>query len=136
MAITQSAVEQINKHYHRYSDVIHGMDFCKTPIDLATACGVDVTMFEIFKQLPYSRTNEGQILVNEALPDWKLMRDLLLSLDRLPDSLLIDIYRMDKHRWAEGELDRMDGDTEDEMLRKILYRLIPEITWAHSFHKN
>lgn len=64
------------------------------------------------------------------------MRDLLLALDRLPDSLLIDIYRMDKHRWTEGELDNMDGDTEDEMLRKILYRLIPEITWAHSFHKN
>lgn len=136
MAITQSTIKQINKNYHRHSDTIHSMDFYKVPKELRAAYGVDAEAFKIYTQLPYCRTDEGQILVNEALPDWKLMRELLLALDRLPDSLLIDIYRMDKHRWTEGELDNMDGDTEDEMLRKILYRLIPEITWAHSFHKN
>ena len=136
MEITQSAIKQISKHYHRHSDTIHSMDFYKVPKELRKAYGVDAEAFKTYTQLPYCRTNEGQILVNEALPNWKLMRDLLLALDRLPDSLLVDIYRMDKHRWNDEELNDFDGNTTDELSRKILYRLISEITWAHSFHKN
>ena len=129
-------VRKFQKKYHHWSDTVKSFDFHRTPVELRKQSGVSNKDFEVFVSLPYSRDNAGAIIVNEGLPEWNLMRDLLLSLDRLPDSLLLDIYRMDKDRWTEGELDKVEGDTEDEMLRKILYRLIPEITWAHSFHKN
>lgn len=131
MTITQSVVKKINKYYHQHSDRIHSIDFCKVPEKLRIDCGVDEEAFKFFVQLPYSRTNDGLILINEALPDWEIVRDLLLALDRLPDSLLIDIYRMDKHRWDGSEI-----ESNEELVRNILYHLIPDITWAHSFKQN
>ncbi len=136
MAVSKSTINQINKHYHQYSDTVHGIDFYKIPKELKNMYGVSAQDFADYIQLPYFRTNEGKILVNESYPDWELMRDLLLALDRLPDSLLLDICKMDANRWTEGELNNLEGDTVDEMLRKVLYRLIPEIMWAHAFGQN
>ena len=129
----QIEILRLKKAYHRYSDCVDGVDFNLTPKELLAMYNVDSDAFHLFKQLPYSRDNTGKILVNEALPDWELLRDLLLALDRLPDSLLVDIYKMDSERYKPDELDKLDGDTTDEMLRKTLYRLIPEIIWAHSY---
>ena len=132
----QIEILRLKKAYHRYSDCIDGVDFNLTPKELLTMYNVDNDAFHLFRQMPYSRDNAGKILVNEALPDWELLRDLLLALDRLPDSLLVDIYKMDSERYKPDELDKLDGDTTDEMLRKTLYRLIPEIIWAHSYKTN
>lgn len=129
----QIEILRLKKAYHRYSDCVDGVDFNLAPKELLAMYNVDSDAFHLFKQLPYSRDNTGKILVNEALPDWELLRDLLLALDRLPDSLLVDIYKMDSERYKQDELDKLDGDTTDEMLRKTLYRLIPEIIWAHSY---
>lgn len=124
---------RFQKAYHRYSDTVEGVDFRLTPKEVLTTYNVDDDTFQLFVSLPYSRDNTGKILVNESFPDWELLKDLLLALDRLPDSLLVDIYRMDKGRYTQEDLDNLEGDTTDEMLRKTLYRLIPEIIWAHSF---
>ena len=129
----QIEILRLKKAYHRYIDCVDGVDFNLAPKELLAMYNVDSDAFHLFKQLPYSRDNTGKILVNEALPDWELLRDLLLALDRLPDSLLVDIYKMDSERYKQDELDKLDGDTTDEMLRKTLYRLIPEIIWAHSY---
>lgn len=127
---------RFQRAYHEHSDTIASYDFNLTPKSLSALHGVNGEAFEIYVSLPYCRTDEGQILINESLPDWQLLRDLLLALDRLPDSLLIDIYRMDSKRYKPGDLDNLANDTEDEMLRKTLFRLLPEVVWAHGFKKN
>ncbi len=127
---------RVRKLYHSYGDTIAGFNFAHTPKSLRDLHGVNGEAYEIYVSLPYCRTDEGQILVNESLPDWQLLRDLLLALDRLPDSLLIDIYRMDSKRYKLEDLDNLANDTEDEMLRKTLFRLLPEVVWAHGFKKN
>ena len=132
----QIEILRLKRAYHKYSACIVGVACNLSTRELLAMYNVDNDSCRLFKQLPYRRDNTGKILVNEALPDWQLLRDLLLALDRLPDSLLVDIYKMDPARYKPDELDKLDGDTTDEMLRKTLYRLIPEIIWAHSYKTN
>ena len=122
---------RFQKAYHKHSITVESYDFNLTPQCLRALHGVDDEAFKTYISLPYVRDDQGKILVNEALPDWELLRDLLLSLDRLPDSLLVDIYRMDSKRFK----DDLMGNSTEEMLRKAIYQLIPEIIWAHGFQK-
>lgn len=124
-------VKRFQKKYHTWSKTVQSVDFRLTPMELQKVNNVSSEEFRTFLQLPYCRTNDGIILINEALPDWQLMKDLLLALDRLPDSLLLDIYRMDSKRYYGVTLDDVSKDAPDEAMRKILYRLLPEIVWAH-----
>ena len=109
---------RFQKAYHRYSDTVEGVDFRLTPKEVLTTYNVDDDTFQLFVSLPYSRDNTGKILVNESFPDWELLRDLLLALDRLPDSLLVDIYRMEKGRYTQEDLDDLWGDRIYKELKK------------------
>lgn len=129
-------IKKFQKKYHTWSKTVQSVDFRLTPMELKIANNVSDKDFSAFLQLPYCRTDNGIILVNEAFPDWQLMKDMLLALDRLPDSLLLDIYRIDSKRYLGIDLDSVDRDTPDEAMRKILYRLLPEVMWAHSNQNN
>lgn len=125
-------IKQFQKKYHQWNRTIHSFDFRKTPKELQRAY-VSADEFQIFLELPFSRTDDGIILVNEGLSNWVLAKDLLLALDRLPDSLLLDIYRGEQKRYLGIDVDDFsDCDNDnDEMTRRIIYKLLPEIVWAH-----
>lgn len=129
-------VRKLRKKYHHWSKSIKSYDFRLTPRELRAENNVSDDDFRVFVGLPFCKDETGTILVNEALPQWELTRDLLLALDRLPDSLLKDIYEMDSRRYAAKDVSDVSGDSEDEAMRKVLYRLLPEIIWAHSFVDN
>lgn len=129
-------IRKLRKKYHHWSKSIKSYDFRLTPRKLREENNVSDDDFKIFMGLPFCKDETGTILVNEALPQWELTRDLLLALDRLPDSLLQDIYEMDSRRYAAKDVSDVSGDSEDEAMRKVLYRLLPEIIWAHSFVDN
>lgn len=122
---------KLRKKYHTWSKTVQSFDYRLTPVEMRRESNVSDEDFAKFLKLPYYRSGDGVILVNEAMPNWQLMRDLLLALDRLPDSLLIDIYREDSKRYHDVDLDNVNGDTVDEAMRKIIFRLLPEIMWAH-----
>ena len=90
--------------------------------------------FKIFLQLPYSRTDDGIILINESSPEWKMLKDFFVALDYLPDSLLLDMYKVEIKR-GTGGLDDMEECSDDEKKRKIIFQLLPEIIWAHENKK-
>lgn len=129
-------IDEFKKKYHHWSDTIKSFDFRFTPPELRIQNKVSDEDFKTFISLPYSRDDQGIILINEAFTEWELLKDLLLSLDRLPDSLLLDIYKMDSKRYQNNTLiDLSIKEDNDETKRQILNQLIPEIIWAHSFKK-
>lgn len=123
-------INKLRKKYHTWSKTVQSFDYRFTPVEMRKESNVSDEDFAKFLKLPYYRTADGVILVNEAMPNWQLMRDLLLALDRLPDSLLIDIYRMDSRRYHNVDLDNVNVDT-DEAMRRIVFQLSSEIVWAH-----
>lgn len=129
-------IEKFKKKYHHWSNTIKSFDFRFTPLELKKQNKVSDDDFKIFISLPYCRDNQGIILVNEAIKEWKLLKDLLLSLDILPDSLLLDIYRMDSKKYQNNTLvDLSIKEDNDQIKRQVVNQLIPEIIWAHSFLK-
>lgn len=67
---------------------------------------------------------------NESAPEWNLLKDFLVALDRLPDSLLLDLYKVETKR-GTGGLDDMEDCPNDEKARRIIFELLPEVIWAH-----
>lgn len=126
-------LRQFRKKYHHWSNTIKSFDFRMTPTELRKSLNVSDEDFRTFFKLPYCRDDAGGILVNESFAEWKLTRDLLLSLDRLPESLLLDIYKMESKRYTEDCLDNLSGCSDDEAMRRVLYKLLPEIMWARGF---
>lgn len=126
-------VKQFQKAYHKWSQSVESFDFRKTPKAFKKQYLNDEE-FKVYLQLPYSRTDYGLILVNESLPEWELLKDFLVALDSVPDSLLLDIYKMECRR-NTGDIENMDDCDNDEKKRRILFKLLPEIIWAHSNKK-
>ena len=121
-------LKKFRNQYHKQSEHIFSFDFRKTPPELRRM--VSDVEFQVFLNLPYSRTDEGQILVNESAPEWNLLKDFLVALDRLPDSLLLDLYKVETKR-GTGGLDDMEDCPDDEKARRIIFELLPEVIWAH-----
>ncbi len=126
-------MREFQNAYHKWSASVNSFDYRKTPKVLKKMYLKDED-FKIFLQLPYSRTDDGIILINESSPEWELLKDFLVALDRLPDSLLLDIYKMECRR-NTGDIENMDDCDNDEKKRRILFKVLPEIVWAHSNRK-
>ncbi len=126
-------LKKFRNQYHRQSDHIFSFDFRKTPPEFRQM--VSDAEFQVFLSLPYIQTDNGQLLVNESITEWKLLNELLVALDKLPDSLLLDLYKSEKKRGTGGLEDIEECDSDDEKKRRIIYQLLPDIVWVHSNKK-
>lgn len=126
-------MREFQNAYHKWSASVNSFDYRKTPKVLKKMYLKDED-FKIFLQLPYSRTDDGIILINESSPEWKMLKDFFVALDYLPDSLLLDMYKVEIKR-GTGGLDDMEECSDDEKKRKIIFQLLPEIIWAHENKK-
>ena len=77
---------RFQRAYHEHSDTIASYDFNLTPKSLSALHGVNGEAFEIYVSLPYCRTDDGQILITESLPDWQLLRDYFWRLTGSPNA--------------------------------------------------
>lgn len=123
-------IKKFKKRYHTWSKTVQSFAFSLTPTEIKKAYVTDEE-YNTFLKLPFCRSNDGVILINEDIQNWEFIKDLLLALDKLPDSLLIDIYTMDSVKYQNTDWDNILEFNIDKALRKTIYKLLPEIIWAH-----
>lgn len=118
------------KHCNIWSSNIASFNWAKVPNSLKN-CFSDDEMKQYLEQ-PLLRLNGGNILlVNEAFDGWEALKDILLSLDLLPDSLIIDIYKMDSQKFGKIDNKSVAGKDDDETKRRIILMFAPDVLWAH-----
>ena len=127
--MNKSQIKMLQRHRTRWSDHVESLNWLRIPAELKREFSSED--FKTFVNLPFIRLEgHGTILVNEAFDGWETMRDLLSAIDIFPDSLLIDIYNMDKDKRKNVSISNIVGKDEDETIRNLVFILIPEIMWA------
>lgn len=123
---------RFQKRYHTWTRTIQSVDFSLTPRGLIKSLGISQEEYSQFLKLPIVQNDsDGILLINESFPDWKMMKNLAVSLDVLPDMVLADILAAGKKRF-ENDITIANGDTIDICVAKVVYTLIPHILWIHS----
>lgn len=121
-----------NKHLDRlttkHTDHVVSFPFNRAPE--STHKGVED--WEFVSSLPMFRlVNARKICLNESFPGWQRLLVILMALTQLPDSLLIDIVKMDSEKYKDVDLfTNIGGTDDDDSMRRLTYVLAPEITWA------
>lgn len=111
---------------HDYN--IISFDFRKTPGKVHEG----IKDWEFVQTLPIVRiTNARKIALNESFPGYQKILVFLLSLNQMPDSLLLDIFHMDAKKYPDVDLfSGVEGESADDTKRRLIYCLIPEILYA------
>lgn len=91
-----------------------------------------ISDWEFVSSLPMVRlTNARLIVLNENFPGWKRLLVILMALTQLPDSLLVDIFKMDSEKYKDVDLfTNIGGNDDEDSMRRLVYVLAPEIAWA------
>lgn len=88
--------------------------------------------FQTITTLPILRINNDRALaVNEYMDTCKGFINILTSLDKMRDTLLLDVLKLYKDQFGEIDADHLSGANENETYKKVVYFLIPEVLWAH-----
>lgn len=112
----------------KHSDKLISFDFHKMP----PAVQSGIQEYDFIQELPIIRiTNAKTIALNEAFTNWQRLLVILMSLTQIPDSLLLDIFRMDSKKYPDVDLfSGVEGESADDTSRRLIYCLIPEILWT------
>lgn len=118
------------RNLHMQSDHIYSLDFRQ--IRLYSGRKISDEDFQVMLTLPVLRINNDRILaVNENMDTCKGFIDILTSLDKMRDTLLLDILKLYKEQFGAIDADHLSGVNENETYKRIVYFLIPEILWTH-----
>ena len=119
------------KKINRYNDEISSANFFAA-IPILKRCGYDQNTISEILKLPFIRVQEGRfILMNEKGPSYTNFRSILMTLDNLPTSVLMDLNRLDLERFKKRELGTKPANEKiDECYRWFYFMLLPEILWA------
>lgn len=118
--------KQFKKISHRWTDHIISINQKKVPKELRQS--VTGEEYGIICEMPYLVSDEEKVvIVNECFPNWVLLKDLFVILDGLPKRYLVNILESFKSEYKALELGKLEYETNEELLEKMLYCLIPEI---------
>lgn len=121
--------------YHVHSEHIESFNFKKTPQEIKSM--ISEEDFNIIQDFPILRVEEQRkILINEGCDTWEMFKDILVSLDTLPEIILRDVYSqyLPKYRSVNVKNFYVSGN-EEELTRRLFFCLIPEILWAKGDEK-
>lgn len=114
--------------WHTCSETVVSFDLRKLPPYIRK--NIPIQEYELALQLPVLPAG-NLLLVNEAFDEWKTVRDLLVSIDTLPRSLLEDIFTMEKKRYPDKEkASVLDGLPAGEQARRIIFMFLPQLLAA------
>ncbi len=117
---------------HRWTDHIYSMDISNLPDFVKREFGISEREHQVAASAAFCQVQEGMLMVNESLNDWKAIRNLLFALDTLPHAMLEDIYKMESERYKDMQLDISHIDEPGEKIRQLLYlHLIPTVLQSH-----
>lgn len=121
--------------FYQWSDYIYSANLLEISEDTKKFLNLSDKELWLASSSIYCRINGG-VLINEGSPHWENARDLLLALDRLPHSLVEDIYKLESIRYANVK-DNLDGvsDPEEKVRRLLYFFLIPGLLWAYDCQK-
>ena len=112
--------------FHKWTDHVYSLDiknlpdFVKEEYDYTAISDKPVSLFK-----------DGTLVINESEPNWIAIKNLLFSLDCLPQSLLEDLYKTESERYKNME-PNIDTDDVGEAIRRILYfSYIPYVLKSH-----
>lgn len=118
--------------FHAWSEFVYSLDVEKIPEEARQEIGMSESDYKKAKEAFYCRLKDGVILINESKDSWKIRKDLFLSLDGLPHSLLEDIYKMESERYGDKKPDFKNIEDVGEKIRRLLYFVyMPELIKAH-----
>lgn len=128
--------KQYEDLFHIWSEWIYSADITKISDKALKEFEISEKEHQEAVKASVCRLKQGILLVNEAIPDWELVKDLLLGLDRFPHVLLQDIHAMEGFRY-KGVKPTFYGITDiSEKLRRLLYFVyIPELILVHKTSK-
>lgn len=119
------------KLWHKYSETIVSFDLRKLPPYIKK--DIPKKEFDLSLQLPIIPADDGILLINENFSEWQTVKNLLVSLDTLPHTLLEDIYEMEKKRYPDKEKASVLEDIPaGEQARRIIFMFLPELLKAQS----
>lgn len=118
------------RNLHMQSDHVYSLDFRQ--IRSYSEQKINDEDFQSILTLPVLRINNDRILaVNENMDTCKGFIDILTSLDKMRDTLLLDIFKLYKEQFGDIDADHLSGANENETYKRVVYFLIPEILWTH-----
>lgn len=127
--------KEVDAIFHQWSNYIYSANLREMPEDTKRLLNLSDKELWLASSAICCRIDSG-ILLNEDAPYWENARDLLLALDRLPHSLVEDIYKLESIRYANVK-DNLDGvsDPEEKVRRLLYFFLIPGLLWAYDCQK-
>lgn len=119
--------KKMNRMTTKHGDNIISFDFTKTPAQVHEG----IKDWDFIQKLPIFRIyNAKTIALNKSFPGYQKILAFLLSLNQMPDSLLLDIFQMDAKKYPNIDLfSGVEGESTEESWRRLIYCLIPEILW-------
>ncbi len=127
--------KKIDDEFHQWSEYIYSINLREISEETKRLFNLSDKELWLASSAMYCRINGG-ILINESYPYWESARDLFLALDRLPHSLVKDIYKYESIRYA-GVKDSLDGvsDPEEKVRRLLHFSMMPDLLWAYHCQK-
>lgn len=122
-------VKEFIRHCTIWSPKVASFDWGKVPGAVKKCLSDDE--IKTYAQLPLLNPDNKIILINESFDGWDALKDILVSLDLLPDSLIIDIYKMDSKKFGKVDCSNVVGKDEEESRRKLILLYIPDVLRVH-----
>lgn len=118
------------RNLHMQSKHVYSLDFRQ--IRSYSEQKIDDEDFQSILTLPVLRVDDARsLIVNENLDTCKSFIDILTCLDKMRDTLLLDVFKLYKEQFGDIDADHLSGANENETYKRIVYFLIPEILWTH-----
>ncbi len=119
--------------FHHWTDHICSVNFKKIPSWALKDMGITEEKIKSIEDKPCCFCGrQGILMLNEGFELWESSRDILMALDRIPHSLLEDIYKMELKRYEGVVPDPDQVDDPGEKVRRIIYYLfLPNLITAH-----
>lgn len=121
-------LKKFQKNFHEWTPHIVSFDFRKTPSEIKN----DIGDFHTVSSIPLLRmTDTRQLLINEADESWINIKNILTSLDGLPEVVLRDLYHTCLNKCGKDvNVKNIESSDVRQTERNIVFVLLPEILWC------
>lgn len=121
-------LKKFQKNFHQWTPHIVSFDFRKTPSEIKN----EIEDFYIVSSIPLLRLiDTRQLLINEADESWIGVKNILASLDGLPEVVLRDLYDTYLSKCGKDvNVKNIESSDARQTERNIVFVLLPELLWC------